>query len=153
MSSMFSRQKKVQYPIISYFKKSWLFLKESFLVSFIFSTILYILMRVFFIGADFSMAESTELYVKTFFITCFYINAWRMICLAIIWIEKRSARMSFKGVFNMQLMKRAAILILAAGLAYKVKANPLKKIHACHKISIQKVKEQELIPQFYLWMK
>lgn len=153
MSTVISLQKKIQSPVLSFFKNAWLFVKKSLLISLIFSTILYILMRVFFIGVEFDTAESIELYTKTFLITCFYINAWRVICLGIIWLEINSTKVKFKRVFNMQTMKRAAIFIMVAGLAYKVKANPSRPVIKVPVVEAEKKPVQEVVPQFYLWMK
>ncbi|MGB4843465.1 MAG: hypothetical protein WBP16_03310 [Ferruginibacter sp.] len=68
-------------------KKIILFLKSSFLFTIIFSTFLYILMRLFFIGFEFETSESIELYIKTLFVTWSYILIWRIICYGIIRLE------------------------------------------------------------------
>ncbi|CAN5836424.1 hypothetical protein BH11BAC4_BH11BAC4_24380 [soil metagenome] len=145
--------KKIQYPVLSFFEKSYTFIKQSLLISIIFASILYMLMRLFFIGADFSTAESIELYVKTLLITCSYINAWRVICRGIIWIEGKTSKVNFKGIFSMQVMKRAAILIVVAGLAYKVKANPVSTNDKCCVSATAQPASDDVIPQFYLWTK
>ena len=53
----------------------------------------------------------------------------------------------------MQTMKRAAIFILIAGLAYKVKANPSGSFIKIPAVETEKKPVQEVVPQFYLWMK
>lgn len=152
MQNSIALQKKL-HAGSSLIAKAFLFIKKSLLISLIFATVLYSLMRVFFIGADFDMTESIELYVKTFLITWSYINAWRLICHGIIWLETKTSKVSFRGVFNMQVMKRAAILIVAAGLAYKVRANPSHKVCKCTTTECSIATAHEIIPQFYLWTK
>ena len=131
------------------------FLKQSLLVPFIFATLLYILMRIFFIGAEFEPWESTELYVKTFLVTWSYINAWKLLCLGIIWIEKRTTAAKVAKLIDMPMLKKTAILIIVAGLTYTVKAGSLDKVNkkASQDSASVKEKDIEIDPKFYLWMK
>lgn len=146
--------KTISQDLRSFIKsRSLNFLKESFLVSFIFASLLYILMRVFFIGSEFSLGESIGLYFKTLLVTWSYINAWKLICMVVVWIELRTIKPSFKGVFSMQGFKRAAILILVAGLAYKVKASPKNSFSITAKVEKQESKDFEIVPQLFIWMK
>jgi len=130
------------------------FLKQSFLIPFIFSTILYILMRVFFIGAEFDTTESVELYVKTFLVTWTYINAFRLICHLIIWIESRTSKAKLATIITMDMLKKTAIVVVTAGLALTSKAKPMFREK---KDCINKVADTESLTdidlKFYFWMK
>ncbi len=129
------------------------FLKESFLISFIFASLLYILMRVFFIGSEFSLVESIGLYFKTVLVTWSYINAWKLICMIVVWIDVKTSKQSFKGVFSMQALKRVAVLILVAGIAYKVKASPKKVIKTKVTSEKQESKNLEIGSPLFFWIK
>ncbi|MEP7165559.1 MAG: hypothetical protein ABI741_12740 [Ferruginibacter sp.] len=135
--------------------KAITFLKQSFLIPFIFATLLYILMRIFFIGSEFDISESVELYVKTFLVTWAYINAWRLICLGIIWIEAKTTRASIAKIITMPVLKKTAILILIAGITYTVKARSLHKPGNGNVKTIIERNEalNEIDPKFYCWMK
>ena len=108
-------KQSVSAKLLSFTKEKAIpFIKQGSLIPFIFSTLLYILMRVFFIGSEFDLRESVELYVKTFFVTWTYINAFRLICYGIIWIESRSAKVTLAKVISMPALKKTAILLFIA---------------------------------------
>ena len=69
-------------------KKVILFLRSSFIFTLIFSTSLYILMRLFFMGFEFETGESIKLFIKTLLVTWSYILIWRIICFGIIRLEE-----------------------------------------------------------------
>ena len=135
--------------------KLFAFVKGSFLIPFIFATLLYILMRVFLIGVEFTTAESIELYVKTFFVTWSYINAWRLLCVGIICIEEKTSSVQFAKIVSMPVLKKTAILLLVAGIAYTVKARSLSKpVNEYLKAIIEHNEGlNEVDPRFYCWMK
>lgn len=153
MSNILSLPKKINPTFLSFITQAFSFLKKSFLISFIFATILYILMRAFFIGVNFSVAESIDLYAKTIFITCFYINIWRVICLCVIWIELKTTHAKFKGVIKLPLMKKVAIVFIIAGLTYTVKANPSRYNNNTLVTVSKDIQNNEIMPQYYLWTK
>ena len=131
------------------------FLKQGLLIPFIFASLLYILMRIFFIGSTFELNESIELYVKTFLVTWTYINAFRLICFGIIWLDTRSAKATLAKVMSIPVLKKTAILIIVAGLTYSVKA---KTTDVSAKENKQDYKEcdnacGDIDPKFYLLMK
>jgi hypothetical protein len=127
------------------------FLRQSFLIPFIFASLLYMLMRVFFIGSDFDLTESVELYVKTFFVTWSYINVWRLVCYAIVWIESKTAKVKYATIVNMDVLKKTAIIILIAGISYKVKAGSIRDDQPNK--SSEAVSGNDIDPRFYFWMK
>lgn len=112
-------------------------------------------MRIFFIGSTFELNESIELYVKTFLVTWTYINAFRLICFGIIWLDTRSAKATLAKVMSIPVLKKTAILIIVAGLTYSVKA---KTTDVSAKENKQDYKEcdnacGDIDPKFYLLMK
>jgi hypothetical protein len=135
--------------------KAITFLKQSFLIPFIFATLSYILMRVFFIGSVFDLAETVELYIKTFLVTWAYINAWRLICHGIIWIETKTTRVKFNKIITIEVLKKTAVVILVAGLAFTVKARSINRPAQKQTHEIVKADEtnNDIDPKFYLWMK
>jgi len=131
------------------------FFKQGLLVPFIFATILYILMRVFFIGAEFDMRESVELYLKTVLVTWSYITLWRVICLGIIWLEVKTTKVKFSKVISMPVLKKTAIVILTCGLTYAVKAKSFNRTEQKN-IPVENTSEASdtgFEPKFHVWMK
>lgn len=133
------------------------FLKQGLLIPFIFATLLYILMRIFFIGSAFEPGESIELYVKTFLVTWTYINAFRLICFGIIWLESRSRKVTMAKLMTIPVLKKTAILIITAGLTYSVKAKTMNISRQENKQDLTENKNNAkgnyVDPRFYLWMK
>lgn len=144
--------------LLTILKTMGIFLKKSLLFSLITGTVLYILMRLLFLGSEFDQREAIELYLKTIFVTWSYINAWRIICVGIIWLEKKTATVKRAPVVNMPFLRKTAIVILAAGFAGAVNAAgpapaPVKKY--CNTWAINKPvdTDTDIDPKFYFMMR
>ena len=111
-------------------------------------------MRVFFIGSEFDINESVELYAKTFLVTWSYINAFRLICYGIIWVEARSTKAIFAKVISLPVLKKTAILIIVAGLTYTVKARSVDGPVKNNSIeSLKTEPDNNINPALFSWMK
>jgi hypothetical protein len=102
------------------------FLKRSFFFALLYSTLLYILVRLFFYEFPFTISEGFELHSKVLLVVWIFIIACKLVFTGIVLLENNISTIKFDRVMYMSLLKKSILIMLTAALAYTVKAMPVE---------------------------
>ena len=101
--------------------KAAAFLKRSFFFALLYSTLLYILVRLFFYEFPFTIGEGFELHNKMLLVVWIFIITCKLIFSGIILLEN-SNKMKFDLALNATGLKKTILIMLTAALSFTGKA-------------------------------
>ncbi|MEO5889282.1 MAG: hypothetical protein ABIQ31_03470 [Ferruginibacter sp.] len=107
--------------------KTIAFLKKSFLFSLFSSTLLYVLVRLFFYEFPFTIAEGFELDSKILLVIWIFLIACKLAFSGMLLVENSINKTKFSRVAYASAGKRTILIILTAMLAYAGKTQTIDK--------------------------
>lgn len=94
-----------------------IFLKRSLFFAFLYSTLLFILVRVFFYDFPFTVAEAVELYAKILLVVWAFIIACKLVIVAIVFIENSLDKMQVARLVYLPAFKKNLFILPASVLS------------------------------------
>jgi predicted permease len=102
--------------------KATAFLKKSFFFSLLYSTLLYIIVRLFFYEFPFTIGEGFELLSKILLVVWIFIIGCKLVFASIARVENTITRTKYSSGMWVPVFKKIVPVILVAALAYMDKA-------------------------------
>ncbi|MBC7886409.1 MAG: hypothetical protein H7Z13_00865 [Ferruginibacter sp.] len=103
--------------------KITVFLKNSFFIALLYSTLLYILVRLFFYEFPFTIGEGFELHYKILLVVWIFFIACQLVFKGIVLAENNINKMSFGRMMYIPVLKKIHLILLAVLLVYTGKAS------------------------------
>ena len=98
--------------------KASVFLKRSFLFALLYSTLLYILVRVFFYEFPFTVSEGFELHNKILLVTWIFMITCKLVFTGIVLIENNISKMNYDRTIYIPVLKKIFLIMLTAALTH-----------------------------------
>ncbi|MEO7767650.1 MAG: hypothetical protein ABIS01_09500 [Ferruginibacter sp.] len=94
-----------------------LFLKRSFFFALLYSSLLFILVRIFFYDFPFTVREAFELFLKILLVVWAFIASCKLVITTIVLLENNIDKMQFDRLTYLPALKKNILILLASALS------------------------------------